>query len=156
MKLNLEQLDTYSRLAAAFNRKLNSEAPGKLQPIMSAYAAAVAPADCSPDDRDRAVTLFSGGVHAILSDCLKDYLTIQSETFYLKLTATEHLADILSRLENQFDGSFRYTRQLLKDYIADTPAKDIVAAYTEQIRNYERETGLILAELDDHLQVMRA
>ena len=151
MLLNIEQFENYSRLVTAFNNKLNTEAPGKLLPIMSAYAAAMKSAGSGHDDRERAVTVFSGGVHAILSDCLKDYLTIQSESFYLKLTAAEKLADILSRLENQFDASFRYTRQLLKDYISEYPMENLVAAYTEQIRIYERETGLILVELAEQI-----
>jgi hypothetical protein len=147
MKFNKEQLENYSLMVIAFNNKLNKEAPEKLLPIMSAYAASMHEAGNDRHITNNAVTVFSEGVHAILSDCLKDYLTIQSETFYLNLTAAEELGDIITRLEKQFDGSFNYTRQLLKDYIDNYPDQHTVTAYSGTIRQSGRETEQILAEL---------
>jgi hypothetical protein len=147
MKLTRQQLENYSLMVIAFNSKLNKEAPEKLLPIMSAYTASMHEAGSDRHTADKAVTAFSKGVHAILSDCLKDYLSIQSETFYLKLAAEEEQGDIITRLESQFDGSFSYTRQLLKDFIDEYTDQNIISAYSRTISQYGRVTEQILTEL---------
>jgi len=156
MELNKEQIDTYSEMVIAFNKKLNVEAPGKLLPIMSVYTASMREAGNDQHDIDKAVRLFSDEVHAILSDCLKDYLTIQSETFYLKLVAPEELGAVITNLEEQFNGSFQFTRQFLKDFIADFSDDDMVIAYIDTTGKYAQETDRILSELADHFGAIAA
>jgi hypothetical protein len=156
MELNKEKIDTYSRMVVAFNKKLNVEVPAKLLPIMSVYATSMRAAGIDQHDIDKAVRLFSDEVHAILSDCLKEYLTIQSETFYLKLIAPEGLGAVITCLEEQFNGSFQFTRQFLKDFIADFSDEDKVIAYTESARKYAQETDKILSDLKVHFGTIAA
>jgi hypothetical protein len=107
-------------------------------------------------DIDKAIRLFSDEVHAILSDCLKDYLTIQSETFYLKLIAPEVLGAIITSLEDQFNGSFQFTRQFLKDFIADFSDDEKIIVYTDTAGKYALETDKILSGLTDHFGTVAA
>src|ERR1039457_441079 len=146
MELMTEQIKNYSRTVDAFNKKLNIEIPVKLKPIMAAYLKSVLNTDCDQHARDEAIVSFSSEVHAILSDGLKDYLTMQSETHHLKSIATEELCDILCRLEKKFGESFQISRQFLKDYIDDFSIQGKVTTYHEKMRQNGLETKVILSD----------
>lgn len=147
MEQTTEQLENYSQKVDAFNKKLNKEIPEKLQPIMAKFLETMLDTASGQPARDEAIAVFSKEVHSILSDGLKDFLTIQFETHFLKFAVSEELGDIITRLEQQYGDSFQKSQKFLKDFIDDFSDDSKIDVFNETVRRNELKTKGIISEL---------
>lgn len=111
-ELKMSHYERYVKMLDEFGRKYQSELFERMQPIFARYMAQLL--DCKTEkEKIAALSQFSMKVMELMSESMREYSILKSESRSLKLTASVSLLKIFEELENLVEHSIEFAKEFI-------------------------------------------
>ncbi|MDN4503819.1 hypothetical protein QX776_15515 [Alteromonadaceae bacterium BrNp21-10] len=111
-ELKMSHYERYVKMLDEFGRKYQSELFERMQPIFARYMAQML--DCkTEEEKSAALSQFSMQVMELMSESMREYSILKSESRSLKLTASAALIKIFEELESLVENSIESAKEFI-------------------------------------------
>ncbi|ABG39202.1 conserved hypothetical protein [Paraglaciecola sp. T6c] len=114
-ELKISHYERYVKMLDEFGRKYQSELFNRMQPIFARYMAEML--DCETEvEKSAALSQFSMQVMELMSESMREYAILKSESKSLKLTASAALIKTFEELESLVEHSIESAKEFINQF----------------------------------------